>query len=167
MNPKPLVALNHFTVPVATSQPGTSLPNPQERTGISTYSDALAALVPAEILTIHALVVTAVTTKTDQGAKITDMETLWWAFYGMCILSVFIYVIPRKFGGRWDRLDLVRMLIPLFAFVGWTMLQPTSAFDAIVPLFSIAQRTIVAIFLAVILGVAATLLAYSADAKPK
>src|SRR5882724_8115744 len=147
------------------AKPGESLPNAKTGGGISTYTDALAALVPAEVLTVHALIISAVTTKTDQGAKITDMSSLSWAFYGMCALSVFIYIVPRAMGGQWDRVDILRMLVPLFAFIGWTMLQPTSAFDAVAPSVTIAQRTIVAIFFAVILGALATVFAYKADAK--
>jgi hypothetical protein len=143
----------------------TPTPAAGSKSGISAYSDALSALVPAEVLTVHALVISTVTAKVDDGSQITDLNTLWWAFYGMCLLSIFLYVVPRLMGGWWDQLDFLRMLIPLFAFVGWTMLQPTSAFDAIAPSLTIAQRTIAAVFLGVFLGACATVLAYKADAK--
>lgn len=156
----------------ATAGPGpTPAPTPTPtqgsapKGGISAYSDALSALVPAEVLTVHALVISAVTAKIDDGSKITDVSTLWWAFYGMCFLSIFLYVIPRLMGGWWETLDFLRMLIPLFAFVGWTMLQPTSAFEAVAPSLTIGQRTIAAIFLGVVLGACATMLAYKADGK--
>lgn len=52
------------------------------------------------------------------------------------------------------------------AFVGWTMLQRVSAFDAIFPSLGDANRTVIAVIGAFILGVAATLLAYKADQNP-
>jgi hypothetical protein len=134
--------------------------------GVTSYADALSALVPAEVLTVHALVI-SVTTKTVNGvAEITYRPTLALAFWGLVVLGVIIYAIPRATGGRWDRWDYVRMLIPALAFVGWTMLQPTSAFDAVFESVTQPQRTVAALFLAVVLGLAAGVLAYQADAKP-
>jgi len=134
--------------------------------GVSTYVDALAALVPAEVLTLHALIL-SVTTKTVNGTtEITQPGTLSWAFFGLLILSVVLYVAARLVaGGKWDRLDYLRTAIPPLAFVGWTMLQRATAFDAVFPNLAQAPRTVVALFLGVVLGLVAAALAYKADQK--
>ena len=62
-------------------------------------------------------------------------------------MSIGFYIIPRWFGGRLDKLDIARVLIPPLAFVGWTMLQRTTAFDAAFPSMMSTQRTVVALFL--------------------
>lgn len=134
--------------------------------GVKTYVDALAALVPAEVLTLHALVL-SVTTKVESNVtRITEVATLRWAFVGLLVVSVGLYVAPRLLDKKWDRLDLLRMLIPPLAFVGWTMLQRATAFDATFPNTNDAARTVAALFLAVALGAAAAALAYKADQKP-
>jgi hypothetical protein len=128
------------------------------------YIDALAALVPAEVLAAHALVMTWATKTENKVVTITDAELLSFAFYALCIVSLILYAIPRYFGGRLDWWDGVRLFIPALAFVGWTMLQPMSAFDAV---SSLAQpwRWTYAVILAMILGMAAGLLAYEIDKK--
>jgi hypothetical protein len=135
--------------------------------GIGTYADALSALVPAEVLSVHALVISATTEMTNNGTVITDVSTLRVAFWGFIVLSVGFYIVPRWFGGRLDGLDIARALIPPLAFVGWAMLQRTTAFDAAFPSVTDTQRTVVALFLAVVLAGGAATLAYSADQKPK
>jgi len=51
------------------------------------------------------------------------------------------------------------------AFIGWTMLQRTTAFDAAWPDVSLNLRTAIAVIGAVVLGVSASALAYKADQK--
>jgi uncharacterized membrane protein len=133
---------------------------------VSTYVDALAALVPAEVLTLHAVILTF-TTKTDAGAtSITDKETLAYAFYGLIALAVLLYVVGRLIAKKWDRLDYLRVIIPPLAFVGWTMLQRATAFDAVAPSnLREAGRMVIALFLGVLLGLLAAGLAYKADQK--
>jgi hypothetical protein len=134
--------------------------------GVGTYADTLAALVPAEVLSVHALVISATTEMMDKGTVITDMPTLRLAFWGFLIVSVGFYIIPRWYGGRLDKLDYLRVLIPPLAFVGWTMLQRTTAFDAAFPSMTGTQRTVAGLFLAVVLAAGAATFAYSADQKP-
>jgi hypothetical protein len=134
--------------------------------GVGTYADTLAALVPAEVLSVHALVISATTEMMNDGTVITDMPTLRLAFWGFILVSIGFYIVPRWFGGRLDRLDVIRVLIPPLAFVGWTMLQRTTAFDAAIPSVTPTQRTVAGLFLAVVLAAAAAMLAYSADQKP-
>ncbi len=147
--------------------PGTS--TSQSPPGVKSYVDATAALVPAEVLTLHAVIL-SITTKTHQGTtgnsitEITEPQTLSWAFFGLLVLGVVLYAVPRV--RTWERLDFVRMLIPPIAFVAWTMLQKATAFDAVCPQLREVPRTVIALFVAVLLGLAAVLLAYRADRHP-
>ena len=134
--------------------------------GVRTYVDTLAALVPSEVLTLHALFLTVTTKVENNVTKITEADTLRWAFIGLLIVSVGLYVVPRLLAKKWDRrLDWFRMAIPPLAFVGWTMLQRATAFDAAFPKVNDAERTVSALFLAVVLGAGAAVLAYKADLK--
>lgn len=147
----------------------------QEPPGMRTYIDAFAALVPAEVLTLHGFII-SYTTKISQdvtpkdGTKvvttISDPGTLSFAFWGLIALSMAFYVGPRLLARMWDKLDWIRALIPPLAFTGWTMLQRTTAFDAAFPIVSGSQRTVSALFLGVILGAVAAGLAYKIDQKP-
>jgi hypothetical protein len=120
--------------------------------------------VPAEVLALHAVIVTA-TTKTVEGkTEIIAPETLAGAFAGLVVLSLGIYVVFRVVLEKWDCRDWFRMLIPPFAFVAWTMLQRATAFDAVYPGMPDATRTVVALFLGVVLGIAAPMLDYKTNA---
>ncbi len=138
----------------------------RQPSGIKGYIDAMAALVPAEILTLHALMLSA-TTEIIQNenstpiTKITDPVTLEYAFWGLVVLSVVIFVATRF--KRWTSLDYLRMLIPPAAFVVWTMLQRTTAFDVIGADLAEAPRTVIALFAAAILGLIAGSLAMKAE----
>lgn len=143
--------------------PGTSMSRAPP--GVGTYVDALAALVPAETLTLHATILTLTTRTDDATTTITERGTLIASFFGLIALSVALYVVPRLVAGRWDRLDYLRALIPPLAFVGWTMLQRATAFDAVWPGMNMAARTVIALFLGVLLGLLAASLAYEANQK--
>ena len=134
--------------------------------GVGTWVDAVAALVPAEVLALHGLILPATTKTTDGTTVITEPRTLFWAFVGLIVLSVALYVGYRLLARKWDKLDWVRMFIPPFAFIAWTMLQRATAFDAVLPGLADATRTVVALFLSAILGIVAAALAYKADQKP-
>ena len=135
--------------------------------GITTYVDALAALVPAEVLALHAAILPVTTTIENGATKITSPVTLGYAFGGLCALAIVLYVGPRLVANKWDwKLDWVRMVIPPFSFLAWTMLQRATAFDAIGKGLDEAPRTVIALFLAVVLGFIAGALAYQADQKP-
>lgn len=156
------------------AQPNTSTST--SAPGVRTYVDAIAALVPAEVLTLHALMLTSATQVTTTQNKVTQttigenaVGPFFWAFVGLILLSIALYAIPRIRDKKWDRLDWFRSSIPPLAFVGWTMLQRTTGFDAAVAYFSFPpndlSRTYIGLFLAVVLGLAATSLAYMADQK--
>jgi hypothetical protein len=137
--------------------------------GVSTYVDALAALVPAEVLTAHAAILTF-TCKTQAASggmttTITEPDTLRLCFWLLLFLSILIYVVGRALAHSWDKWDFVRMFIPALAFVGWTMLQRSTAFDALHLPISDATRSAVAIIGAVVLGLGAAVLAYQADQR--
>ena len=157
--------------------PGTSTTSSSP--GVRTYVDAFAALVPAEVLTLHALII-ATTTRTEALPATGDasspstvttilpeaVQTLEFAFWGLCLLSVALYAVPRYTGGKWDRFDWIRTLVAPLAFVGWTMLQRATAFDATFPDLAQAPRTVAALFLGAVLGGVTAVLASRADNKP-
>jgi hypothetical protein len=131
------------------------------------YVVVLAGLVPVEVLALHAFIVDVTTDKSEDGKTtvITDPTVLKWSFWGLIVLALFLYVSVHA--KNWDAWDFIRVLIPVGAFVGWTMLQPTSAFDAVVGTdFSAAARTVIAAFAAIVLGVLAKGLTAVADKKP-
>jgi hypothetical protein len=141
---------------------GTSAPQPD----ISVYIDMVAALVPAEVLAIHSLIL-SFTTKIQQDPSgnpttvITDPGTLRWSFFGLVALSVVLYAAAR-FRKIKEGQDFIRAVIPPGAFVAWTMLQRATAFDAVCPGLREAPRFVIGLFAAVILGILAQLLARKA-----
>ena len=132
--------------------------------GLGVYVDALAALVPAEVLSLHGLILTATTSRANDVTTITDAQTLAWSFYGLVAASMVLYATPRL--GKWDRTDWLRVLIPPVSFVAWTMLQPATAFDAVDHGLRSSARTVIALFVASTVGFLAATLADRADANP-
>jgi hypothetical protein len=137
--------------------------------GVSTYVDTLAALVPAEVLTAHAAILTFTcktqVTSGESTTTITEPDTLRLCFWLLLFLSIAIYAVGRALSRSWDKWDFVRMLIPPLAFVCWTMIQRSTAFDALQFPISDATRSAVAIIGALVLGFGATVLAYQADQR--
>lgn len=132
---------------------------------MSTFVDAVAAVVPAEVISAHALIIAAATqTRAGSGTVITNSGGLKLAFWALTALAPLLYL-----GIRWSsrkalqRLDLLRMLLPGAAFVLWTMLQRTTCFDAVAPHLSGSSRTIVAVLGALFVGGAAAVLGMKAD----
>ena len=109
-------------------------------------------MIPAEVLTLHAVILSVTTSTTDGIVTITDPSTLRFAFFGILVLSVVLYASTRLVAAKWNRLDWLRMMIPPVAFIGWTMLQRTTAFDAVFPGVRDAPRTVIALFLSILLG---------------
>jgi hypothetical protein len=150
--------------------PGTS--NSTESPGVKTYVDALAALVPTEVLTLHAVMLTSATSVTGTVTTIEKGAVIpfAWAFIGLIVLASVLYAVPRITSKKWDNMDWIRSAIPPLAFVAWTMLQRSTAFDAAVQNWSLSidqySRTFIAVILAVVLGLIASSLAYQADQKP-
>ncbi len=136
--------------------------------GVSTYVDALAALVPAEVLTAHAAILTFTTDTAASAGKatvtITDPKTLVGTFWALIAVSMILYAAGRLRASKWDGWDWLRVTIPPVSFVGWTMLQKATAFDAVAPERSGSARAATAIIGAILLGLLASALAYKADA---
>lgn len=160
-----------FAYALRTEQREASPPGTSENTGkpgSTTWLDAVAALVPAEVLAIHALVLnwTTETIENENGDKvttITDPGALKVAFWGLTALAAGIYVVRKL--RAFDRWDVARMLFPPVAFVLWTMLQPSTAFDAQFPDLSENIRYIVAVIVAAFIAAAAKQLGKIADEK--
>jgi hypothetical protein len=137
--------------------------------GVTSYVDALSALVPAEVLALHAALLTVTTTTVENPmgevvTTITEPGALSFVFWGLIVLC-FIFYFAGHQSKEWDKWDYARMFIPPFAFVGWTMAQKSTAFDAVWPDLPDAYRSIIAAFGAVLLGLAAAYLARIADQK--
>jgi cadmium resistance protein CadD (predicted permease) len=133
--------------------------------GVKTFVDAVAALVPSEVLALHAVIISYTNETKGDTTRIIDAGTLYWSFFGLLLVSMAAYFVPRFIARKWDRWDFLRIFIPPGAFIGWTMLQPLTAFDAVFPNFVGIPRIVAALFVAVALGLAALLLAYRADQK--
>ena len=80
--------------------------------------------------------------------------------YALIVLGIILYVVGAKDG--WDDADYVRVCIPPLAFVGWTMIQDNTAFDALVDWHSQLRFFIPAVG-AILLGALAASLARKAD----
>jgi len=161
--------------------------------GLNSYIDILAALVPAEVLAIHALVITAVTTSSGQGqTQITDYATLRWGFWLLMGLSAALFVLGRRpvrasapgtsnpkeapdvikrnerpsRWQRWEWQDWIRVVIPPAAFAGWAMLEPTSVWNAVAPHMTRGLRILIPMVGAVLLAAVTKALVTHADKKP-
>ena len=123
--------------------PGTS--STTEKPGVGTWVDALAALVPAEVLAAHGVLLSLATKQEIQGEQsittITDPGLLRVIFFSLIALSIVLYVASRLLAKHWDRLDYARMLIPALAFIGWTMLQKSTASGGAQVVFSHSGST--------------------------
>ena len=153
--------------------------------GVKGYVDAVAAPVPAEVLAFHALALqfttetvqsegegsvaseegeTAKTEDAEAVTIITDPTALKVVFIVLVIAACALYLVGhRRQHKGWHRADVARMLIPGAAFVVWTMLQKSTAFDAIAATFAETPRFLLAAGAAVFLGWLARELAYKAD----
>lgn len=154
--------------------------------GFGTYVDVVAALVPAEILAANALLVSLMVDTTEESGKsvtkITEPGSMKLMFIFSIVLSVVLYVLgdrtrariaakkrEQEAGGKeveiisWSGWNYLRALIPAGAYVAWTMLQKSTAFDAIAPSMNEAKRAVIAVFGAIILAAIAKGLSDKAD----
>jgi hypothetical protein len=130
---------------------------------VSTYIDMVLALVPAEVLALHGMILT-LTTKTGQDSagnpttEIQEPRVLFWSFFGLLGLSIFLYLagsLHKKMGWK----DVVRAIIPPCAFVAWTTLQKPTAFDALGFQLRDVPRSVIGMFAAVVLMTVSKILA--------
>lgn len=91
---------------------------------------------------------------------------LKWSYLGFILLTMILYVLPRYWANAWDmKYDWFLMLIPPLAFICWTMLQKATAFDALGLGLEDPARSVIAIFMAVVLGILASNLGYKAKMR--
>ncbi len=90
---------------------------------------AIAAIIPAEIIGVHALVLEATTaTDKDGTTTITNPEVLKWSLPALVVVTLGTYIISRGGIEKWNGMaDTWRLVIPAVAFVAWTALIGTSA----------------------------------------
>lgn len=137
--------------------------------GMRTYLDALTALVPAEALALYAGFVVPYTTQTTSAhgsvtTSIADPRLLQWSCAGLLVLSSLLYLVGRR-RVRFTPLDLIRLFIPPAAFAGWMLVQNPGVWETWWPGSNVGQRTVIAAFAGVVLGVAASVLGQQADAS--
>lgn len=142
--------------------------------GMTTFVDALAALIPGEVLAAHVaiLALTTESSETPDGQSATIITNVWGlkvTFWALLAASLFLYVIGQYAVGRlrnWRLSDCARMLIPPLAFALWTMAQTPSAFDVVAPSWLVGARYVVAIIGALFVGGIALALGIKADRNP-
>jgi hypothetical protein len=144
--------------------------------GVGSYLDALAALVPAEVIALHAIII-SFCTKTKEGTppvtEITERTTLKWAFVALAVLAPVLFLAGRAVSKTKNVVAPSKVmlglqaLIPAAAFVAWTMLLKTSAFDAIAPHLATGARETIAVIGAVVLGTLAAALGYKLNEADK
>lgn len=130
---------------------------------LKTYIDTVAALVPADVLFIHTLILSSVQGKIGQDPTNPENSMLIAAFVLLILLSIGLFWVPKFQNIKAEskiRLNYCRMFIPPVAFVTWTMLQKSTAFDAIAPNLPNGWRLLIALFLAVILIAWASVVGY-------
>lgn len=163
------------------SNSGTSTSS--EPPGIGAYIDILAALVPAEVLAIHVLIVAATASQSHAGQlTLLEPNTLRWSFWLLVGLAVALFVLGRRpvpasaqtreqAGGgprwqNWEWQDLIRIAIAPAAFVCWTMAEPSGVWSVVSPGLSSGMRLLIPLVGAVLLAAVTKALASHADKKP-
>lgn len=106
------------------------------------FVEILAALVPAEVLAIHALVMAAISELEAAPAR-TDLLIV---FVGLNALCIALYCFASSDRKPW------RCLIPSFAFTAWAMLQSPSAFDGLGWDLSPIMRLFIPLVIAVVIS---------------
>jgi hypothetical protein len=93
---------------------------------MAALAQQLAALVPGEVLIIHAAVLAAATSADQNGSTtVTNPELLKWTLPVLAGVAFVLFLIGRL--PNWNKTDFVRMLIPPSAFFAWTLIIGTSA----------------------------------------
>jgi hypothetical protein len=110
----------------------------------------VAALIPTEIIALHALMVSCTTTTSHGITTITKRAPLQASLIVMILLSVVVFVIGRS-GKEWTKRDFVRVWLPPAAVLAWTGLIGTSALSPWVAAWDQAYVVLAASALAVVL----------------
>jgi hypothetical protein len=102
----------------------TAAETPEQK--MAAIAQKLAALVPADILIIHAAILAGATELAEEGSTtVTRPDVLKWSLPILAGSAVVLFLIGRL--PNWEDADYVRMLIPAAAFATWTLLTGTSA----------------------------------------
>jgi hypothetical protein len=102
--------------------------------GGNQFIAAVAALIPADVIAIHALILTWTTTTDDSGAtSIVNRDLLRASFPILIGVAVLLFVIGRGLSPKWEWKDFVGLVIPPAAFGAWTALIGTSAITPWIP----------------------------------
>ncbi len=90
------------------------------------FAAKVAALVPSEVLLVHAIVLAATTTAAEDGSTtVTEPGILKASLIVLALLAGVLFAIGKR--TAWTASDGVRVLLPPGAFVAWTLLIGTSA----------------------------------------
>ena len=93
---------------------------------LAKITQAVTALVPTEVLAIHAAVLAYATVIGDGGSTtVTKPDLLKWSLPFLAAVAIALYFIGHR--GPLEPVDVGRALIPATAFVTWTLLMGTSA----------------------------------------
>jgi len=141
--------------------------------GVGVYVDALSALVPAEVLIAHAAIMSKATTTTVKDEATEEVVTtvvpspaFGWIYLALIVLSLILYVSVRKARSTWANLDYFRMFLPPLAFIGWTMGERVTLFDATFPTFDGLARFGIVVVGALAIGAVASFLGWSQNKAP-
>jgi hypothetical protein len=134
---------------------------------LSSLIDAVAGLVPAEVLSAHAIILGFTTETNGTSTTITAPAVLQAAFYTLIGLSILLYVVGRVRSKTWEKLDYGRMFVPPLAFVAWTMLQRSTAFDALPGGLDMPWRLFIGVIGAFVIGAGAYLLSMPTAPTPR
>jgi hypothetical protein len=136
---------------------------------MSTYIDAVVALVPAEALAFYGAVVAPNVTGTvdvqgTTAVTVNDATTMSWSCLALLVLSSALYLT-----GRWKKespltwWDIPRILIPAAAFAAWMLLATPSVWHVWLPGTTTSAHLVWAAFAAIGLSVGAIVLGYQVD----
>ena len=104
-----------------------ALADAKEETDTNKYVALIAALVPADVLAIHAIVLSLTTTTDDAGTtSITNAGLLGNSFIVLVIVSAALYLLGRGLK-EFKPKDLILLVIPPLSFAAWAALIGTSA----------------------------------------
>jgi hypothetical protein len=127
----------------------------------------IAALVPVDVISAHAFVLAATTTKNDAGETvISNPDVLRWSLIGLAVAAVALYVGGRGLK-KWTLPDYVRAGLPAAAFLAWTALTGTSALTPWVQGLSTAAVSVTGMFVGLlVLAVSSLVNPPQPDAAP-